>query len=372
MIRVAIDIRDLKLATTGSLTYLEAVIYEFKKGRPGFEFLFFDTNYTAYLGSNPLYKIREHIRFFIWKQITLPYKAYQNKCDIVFCTDYFVPICRFNFVTIPVFHDAFFKEYPAHYNRLWLILFNFFGLWGAKNAKAIVVPTHYAAERVATCYELSIDKIKVVYEAPKITLNQKELLNDLDPSLPMVEGKYILHVGTFDKRKNIPFLIKAFKALVQQGHTNLKLVLVGSSNKKMNSDATNEIQAIANDPVLKDKIILTGYLDKGNLLSMYQNAFIYVFPSINEGFGLPILEAFKFQLPLLIANNTCMPEVAADAAIGFDPYNVNDLVAQLNRFIQDEHLRNDLIQKGNTRLQEFNWEKSCNQLLDIFKQAVHS
>jgi glycosyltransferase involved in cell wall biosynthesis len=347
MIRVAIDIRDLKLATTGSLTYLEAVVHEFKKGRPGFEFFFFDTNYAPYVGSNPFLKIREHIRFFIWKQITLPFKAYQHQCDIVFCTDYFVPICSLKFATIPVFHDAFFKEYPAHYNRLWLGIFNIFGLWGAKRAKA-------------TCYQLPGHKIKVLYEAPKITLDQIALLNKLDPSLPKVEGKYILHVGTFDKRKNIPFLIKAFKVLVEQGQSDLKLVLVGSSNKKMNSDATVEIQALAKDPVLKDKIILTGYLDRGNLLSMYKNAFIYVFPSINEGFGLPI------------ANNTCMPEVAGDAAIGFDPYDVEDLVCQLKRLIVDDHLRSDLIQKGNKRLQDFNWEKSCNQLLDIFKQAVHS
>jgi glycosyltransferase involved in cell wall biosynthesis len=140
----------------------------------------------------------------------------------------------------------------------------------------------------------------------------------------------------------------------------------------MNSDATLEIQALAKDPVLKDKIILTGYLDRGNLLSMYKNAFMYVFPSINEGFGLPILEAFKFEIPLLIANNTCMPEVAGDAAIGFDPYDVEDLVRQLKRLIEDDTLRRDLIQKGNKRLQEFNWEKSCDQLLEIFKQAVHS
>ncbi len=372
MIRVAIDIRDLKLATTGSLTYLEAVIHEFKKGRPGFEFIFLDTNYTPYLGSNPLLKIREHILFFIWKQIMLPWKAYQHKCEIVFCTDYFVPICKLNFATIPVFHDAFFKEYPEHYNRFWLILFNLFGLWGAKRANAIVVPTHYAADRVAKCYHLPAHKIEVVYEAPKITLDQLDLLNEVDPSLPLVHGKYILHVGTFDKRKNIPFLIKAFKVLVQQGHTDLKLVLVGSSNKKMNSDATNEIQALVDTPELKEKIILTGYLDKGNLLTMYKNAFIYVFPSINEGFGLPILEAFKFQLPLLIANNTCMPEVARDAAIGFDPYKVEDLVHQLDRLIRDEKLRIDLIQKGNARLLDFDWEKSCDQLLDIFKQAVHS
>lgn len=372
MIRVAIDIRDLKLATTGSLTYLEAVIHEFKKGRPGFEFLFFDTNYTPYLGSNKILKIREHLRFFIWKQITLPWKAYKNNCDIVFCTDYFVPIIKLKFATIPVFHDAFFKEYPAHYNKLWLILFNTLGLLGAKRATAIVVPTHYAAKRVASCYHLSANKIEVVYEAPKITLDQLDLLNELDPGLPIVQGKYILHVGTFDKRKNIPFLINAFKVLVKQGHDDIKLVLVGSSNKKMNSDATNEILESANVPELKDKIILTGYLDKGNLLTMYKNAFVYVFPSINEGFGLPILEAFKFHIPLLIANNTCMPEVAGDAAIVFDPYNVNDLVFQLKRLIEDENLRNDLIKKGNARLLDFDWKNSCNQLLDIFKKSIQS
>lgn len=370
MIRVAIDIRDLRLATTGSLTYLEAIIHEFKKGRDGFEFVFLDTNYTPYLGGNPLLKIREHLRFFVWKQIVLPWKAYKQNCDIVFCTDYFVPIVKLKFATIPVFHDAFFKEYPSHYNRFWLILFNVFGLLGAKRANAIVVPTHYAAERVAKCYQLPSSKIKVVYEAPKITLDQLELLKEVNPHLHLVEGKYILHVGTFDKRKNIPFLIKAFKELIQQGHQDLKLVLVGSSNKKMNSDATMEIQELANDPALKDKIILTGYLDRGDLLTMYKNAFLYVFPSINEGFGLPILEAFKFQLPLLIANNTCMPEVAGNAAIGFDPNNIADLVFQLNRIIDDASLRNELIQKGNQRLLEFDWEKSCNQLLSIFKQSI--
>lgn len=371
MIRVAIDIRDLKLATTGSLTYLEAVVHEFKKGRPGFEFLFFDTNYAPYLGSNKLLKIREHIRFFIWKQITLPWKAYKSNCDVVFCTDYFVPIVKLKFATIPVFHDAFFKEYPTHYNRLWLILFNTFGLLGAKRANTVVVPTHYAAERVASCYHLPTNKIEVVYEAPKITLDQLDLLHELDPSLPIVQGKYILHVGTFDKRKNIPFLIKAFKELVKQGHDDIKLVLVGSSNKKMNSDATNEILALVEDSGLEDKIILTGYLERGSLLSVYKNAFMYVFPSINEGFGLPILEAFKFHIPLLIANNTCMPEVAGDAAIGFDPYDVDDLVSEMKCLLVDEQLRNELIQKGNTRLLDFNWEKSCNQLLDIFKQAIH-
>ncbi len=369
MIRVAIDIRDLKLATTGSLTYLEAVVHEFKKGRPGFEFLFFDTNDAPYLGRNPILKIREHVRFFIWKQITLPWKAYKNNCSIVFCTDYFVPILHLRFETIPVFHDAFFKEYPAHYNKLWLIIFNFFGLIGAKKSKAIVVPTNYAAKRVADCYQLPQAKIKVVYEAPKITLDQLDLLNELDPTLPSIQGKYILHVGTFDKRKNIPFLICAFKALVNQGYDDIKLVLVGSSNKKMNSDATNEILALAEAPELKGKIILTGYLNKGNLLTMYKNAFVYVFPSINEGFGLPILEAFKFQLPLLIANNTCMPEVAGDAAIGFNPYDVDDLVNQLKILIENENLRNELISKGNKRLLDFDWGKSCDQLVEIFKQA---
>ena len=368
--RVAIDIRDLKLATTGSLTYLEAVVHEFKKGKEGFEFFFFDDDKAPYLGGNPLLKIREHIRFFIWKQITLPYKAYKHKCDIVFCTDYFVPIVHLNFVTVPVFHDAFFKEYPQHYNKLWLKIFNSIGLWGAKRSAMVVVPTHYAAKRVSQCYQIPIEKIEVVYEAPKITLNNEALLNEVDPSLPNVTGKYILHVGTFDKRKNITFLVKAFAELVARGHDDIKLVLVGSSNKKMNSDATNEILEIVAKSNLKDKIILTGYLDRGNLLKMYKNAFMYVFPSINEGFGLPILEAFKFKLPLLIANNTCMPEVAGNAAIDFDPYNVNDLVVKMEWVLSIEDLRNSLIEKGAARLLDFDWTQSCDELLGLFKQVA--
>ena len=370
--RVAVDIRDLKLATTGSLTYLEAVVHEFKKGKPGFEFFFFDDHKAPYLGSNPFLKIREHIRFFIWKQISLPYKAYKNKCDIVFCTDYFVPILQLNFKTVPVFHDAFFKEYPQHYNPLWLAIFNTIGLWGAKRSAVVVVPTHYAAKRVSECYHIPFEKISVIYEAPKISLNNEALLNEVDIDLPNITGRYILHVGTFDKRKNITFLVKAFAELVAKGNNDIKLVLVGSSNKKMNSDATNEILEIVANSNLKDKIILTGYLDKGNLLKIYKNAFIYVFPSINEGFGLPILEAFKFKLPLLIANNTCMPEVAGDAAIGFDPYDLHDLVQKLELLINDDNLRNHLIEKGTARLSQFDWSASCDELLELFKKVSNN
>ncbi len=372
MMRVAVDIRDLKLATTGSLTYLEAVVHEFKKKKEGFEFFFFDDNKAPYLGANPLYKIREHIRFFIWKQITLPYKAYKQKCDIVFCTDYFVPIIKLGFVSVPVFHDAFFKEYPKHYNRLWLTIFNTIGLLGAKRSAAVVVPTKYAARRVADCYHIPFEKIKVIYEAPKITLNNEALLNEVDPNLPHIKGPYILHVGTLDKRKNITLLVKAFAEIVARGNDEIKLVLVGSSNKKMNSDATNEILELVANSNLKGKIILTGYLDRGNLLKMYKNAFVYVFPSINEGFGLPILEAFKFKLPLLIANNSCMPEVAGDAAVGFDPYDTNDLIQKLEMVIKDQALRNDLIQKGSKRLLDFDWSHSCNELLDLFKQLSNN
>ena len=167
-------------------------------------------------------------------------------------------------------------------------------------------------------------------------------------------------------------MVKAFAEIVARGNDEIKLVLVGSSNKKMNSDATNEILELVANSNLKDKIILTGYLDRGNLLKMYKNAFVYVFPSINEGFGLPILEAFKFKLPLLIANNSCMPEVAGDAAVGFDPYDTNDLIQKLEMVIKDQALRNDLIQKGSKRLLDFDWSHSCNELLDLFKQLSNN
>ena len=186
----------------------------------------------------------------------------------------------------------------------------------------------------------------------------------------MIEGqKYILHVGVMEKRKNLPALINAFKQLRESGHTELKLVLVGKGNGKTFSDDTEQIKEAIQKNNLENHVILTGYLPDEEVGIIYRHAFMYVFPSINEGFGIPIMEAFTFNLPVLVADNTCLPEVGGDAVITFDPFNEQDICTKMKQVLDDEQLRIKLIEKGQQRLQQFTWEKAAEKLMVVFKQA---
>ena len=110
---------------------------------------------------------------------------------------------------------------------------------------------------------------------------------------------------------------------------------------------------------IEHAIVRLGYLEAEQLASIYQCAFAYVFPSFNEGFGLPVLEAFNAGLPVICANNSALPEVAADAALYFDPNNTADLAACMQSMIEDAQLRQELIEKGKLRLSQFSWNKAA-------------
>ena len=121
---------------------------------------------------------------------------------------------------------------------------------------------------------------------------------------------------------------------------------------------------------LNNRIILTGYLTDKQLKTTYQNALMYVFPSLNEGFGIPVLEAFKARIPVLVANNSCLPEIGGDAVLQFDPFNVKDIAEKMQRVIDNTDIRNDLIAKGDIRLKYFSWEKAAQEVLKVFVRAI--
>jgi hypothetical protein len=127
--KIGIDIRDLKIAKTGAHTYLSELCKTIQNNKVQlkFEYVFLDTRLPVYTGSHKIGKLWEQLNYIIWKQVTLPIKAWLNGCKLVFCTDYFVPYAGLGFTTIPDFHYAFFWEYPAHYNKYWLLFFRNLG-----------------------------------------------------------------------------------------------------------------------------------------------------------------------------------------------------------------------------------------------------
>ena len=372
--KIGIDIRDLKIAKTGAHTYLSELCKTIKSNEHNlqFEYVFLDTRLTVYTGSSKIGKLWEQVNYIFWKQITLPIKAWLTGCSLVFCTDYFVPYMHLGFTTVPVFHDAFIWEYPSHYNKYWLGLFKTFGVSAAKKASAVVTVTSYAKDQIAKYSGINAANIIPIHIGPKSSIAENEFGAVVDHIVePLLQKKYILHVGTIEKRKNLTTLLKAFELLLQNNTQDIYLIIVGQKSNKptLKDDAVFEM--VAASSLLKEHVIFTGYLTDSQTAKLYEHAALYVFPSVNEGFGIPILEAFAHKVPVLVAGNSCLPEVAGNAAIGFDPYNPDALSKLIAQTLNDTALLQSLQQRGTERLEQFSWRKTLDALESVFERSIH-
>jgi glycosyltransferase involved in cell wall biosynthesis len=362
-LKIGIDIRDLKVAKTGTKTYLEELCLIFKSlENPDYKFYFFDTLLPVYTGNNKFLKLLGHFRYQFWKQVSLPFKTFIKGCDILFCTDNVVPYIHLGYKTVPVFHDAFFFENPEHFNKIWLKLTLGTAIPAARRSPIVVTPSFYAREQIHKYTNIPISKMPVIYEGPK------SLSGRFETEKRIVKEPYILHVGVMNKRKNIPALINAFKELKNRGYGNLKLVLVGKVEQQKFSNNFDEIQAVLKGSDIEKDVVFTGYLPDSELPALYTNATLYVFPSLNEGFGIPVLEAFKYKVPVLVADNTCLPEIGGGAVITFNPLDAVDIASKMQMVLDDKALQTALKEKGRARLNNFSWVKTAHSLLREFER----
>ncbi len=369
--KVAIDIRPLMFAKTGLKTYLDELVKAWET-LPNSNILLISPTNKPYIGDSSFLKIIEHLNFFWWKQFQLPRLAVKNNCTHLFCADFFVPFkirwLSKNLKTIAVLHDAFFWETPEHYNILWLKIFHLIGVPAAKNADLLIAPTLFAKNRILFYEKFNPEKIIVVHEAAKTLPILKDPALQLISIAPnLVPQKYFLHVGVLEKRKNITKLIEAFSE-IHQTHPDYKLVLVGNKSVKKNLDDEPNLCAIIDRLNLNNAVISLGYLESEDLACIYQCAFAYVFPSLNEGFGLPVLEAFNAGIPLICANNSALPEVAGDAAIYFDPSSTRQISNCMHNLVIDPILVAKLKEKGENRLSLFSWSTAASALQNALEK----
>ena len=182
----------------------------------------------------------------------------------------------------------------------------------------------------------------------------------------LIPKKYFLHVGVLEKRKNIVLLVEAF-AQLHKAYPNYKLVLVGNTPVKLQLNDAPAIEQAIVAFGLQDAVVRLGYLEADALATIYSHAFAYCLPSLNEGFGLPVLEAFHFKLPLICANTSALPEVAGDAALFVDPYNSNSIAAAMIDLVESPSLVNQLVEKGQARQLHFSWQKAAQEIHDLMQ-----
>jgi len=372
LIRIGVDIRDLRLASTGTKTYLDELLKEFRKLH-GVEINLkeFNSIWKPYWGHSKWGKALEHVQFFIWKQFTLPFKALFSNRDLLICTDYYVPLIKLKAKHLVVFHDALFFDHPEYYNPIWLKLFKAIALPAARRADVIIAPSQFSKERLLLHEKGFEGKIKVVYQGPKSFVLNRSLSQQSQHAMEQLKGKpYILHVGVLEKRKNLANLISALSRVREK--YDIKLLLVGRPNPKIYNNSEAEILDTIRESQMEDHVVFAGYAPDDDLPKLYRNAICYVFPSVYEGFGIPILEAFQYQIPVAVSNNSSLPEIGGDAVLTFSPYDVSEIALTVQQFLVDDSLRKMLIEKGGIQFKKFSWNKSAIEIIELAKLKFNS
>ena len=184
------------------------------------------------------------------------------------------------------------------------------------------------------------------------------------------DKKYILFLGTIEPIKNITRLFEAFKkfkedGIKENGKCVHKLVMSGK-----NGWLSQEYRQIAKDLGLAKDIIFTGYVVGDELVPLFKNADFFVMPSLYEGFGMTVLEAFATGTPAIVSNVSSIPEVAGDAAILINPMKTDEIAEAMKRLANDENLKNELREKGKKQVEKFNWEKCARETMAVYKSFV--
>lgn len=300
----------------------------------------------------------------LYEQLIFPIIIKKNKIDILHSPGYVTPIFG-NCIKITTIHDLQYIHYPNFFSKIKLWYWKLFIPLSVKYSDVILTVSQSSTDDILNNFNISPNKVFYTHLASrmsKIRSNGKSEILDIFHKYK-IEKKYLLSVASLLPHKNIDNLTKAFDRI----SVERQLVLVGGNDGLINDIKSKIVDKIKN----LQNIIFTGYLDKSTLKSLYENADLFVLPSLFEGFGIPLLEAMSVGCPVAASDRTSIPEVVGDAAVLFNPEDVDNIVDSIEKVLLDQNLRKELIYKGYNRSTEFSWEKMTKETLDIYNHIYH-
>ena len=374
-IKVFIDVFYYQATLSGIRTYTnELVLGAINSQNKNIEYLFshdinqWDHNHIFLNPKNRLIRLYFHLYYFFWKQIILPFKMLKYNPDVLICPDFVAPLWQLRALKLCVIHDTLFWDYPKNYNALWRKYYIKLIKLGLRGNSSVITTSKYAKRKLEKLFSKKTPPITAIFQS---FLKSNVCDKSIEKSLNLENTDFLLHVGSFDRRKDLITLIKAFKLLKEvEINKNLKLVLVGQKTLNGNTKVLNELESYILKNNLSKCIFMTGYLTNEEICALYKKAIIYVFPSIDEGFGIPILEAFDNKIPVVTSNAGALVEVAEGAAEHYDAGDCTELFETLNKLITSESERTNLIEKGTERLKAFSREKFIKHYEQLILNSV--
>lgn len=356
---------DARKSGTGTGRYVDKLIEYLAKSKPDFDYtVLTKAEQVGFIKSiAPGFEVIEtpYEDFSLGEQTGLRQQLANLKPDLVHFTMVQQPVFyKGNVVT--TMHDLTtcrFKN-PAKNPVVFTLkqqVYKWVNKKAARKSKVVITPSEFVKNDVADYTKINPEKIVVTYEAA-------DKISEAAKPVPGLENKdFIMYVGRPTPHKNLEKLIMAFSE-IQKTKPELYLALAGKkdANYERIENAVN-LRGVKN-------VIFTDFISDGQLKWMYQHCVAYVFPSLSEGFGLPGLEAMVHGAPVISSNATCLPEIYGNAAHYFDPSSARDMVTKINEVLDNDGLRQVLIQAEHEQAKKYSWEKMAEQTLAVYKQAL--
>lgn len=301
----------------------------------------------------------------LWTIYGLSMEMKKNSVDALFVPSHVLPL-KLPQRSVITIHDVAFKYLKSSYSFKQYHYLNLTTKYAVKVASQIIVPSMATKNDLVKFYGCDKDKISVVYHGFNAPDFSEKETDDAFDNADFVkhfglkkDDKYLLFVGRLESKKNLPRLVEAFAEALKT-HIDYKLILAGKRGVGF-----YRIMKIIDKLKLGDKVVMPGYITEVEKASLFKYCQAFLFPSLYEGFGLPLLESFYYKKPVLASNVPCLLEIGADCAHFVDPYDAKAIANGICKIVDEKQYCDKLVLRGSSRLTEFSWEKAAKETLKI-------
>ncbi len=292
----------------------------------------------------------------LWEHTLLPVEA--AKADLLFCPANIAPFWLLRKTKLVLtLHDVAFKTFPESFSTPFFYYYNYLIPRNIRRADQIITISETSKNEILRFYPEAKEKITVI----PLGLHKRYRV------LPEVtKQKYLLYVGSINERKNVTGVIEAFELLPEA--FGYSLMIVG--NFFRNFSINDKTEHIFQRAKANKKIVFKANVSDEELVKIYNQASLFIFPSFYEGFGLPPLEAMACGTPVITSRLSSMPEVCSDAAGYVDPYDIVDIAKKIQTVLENDKLQQDMRSKGLEHIKQFSWEQAADMHMKVFEKAL--